>query len=90
MMADAMTPEQLSKFMDRVCPKYGVCLPPDVRRSILDREVLEVNEIPRLLLESEGPGEWWGLHLLRSIRDELERFISERGIMEEWRVHESA
>lgn len=85
-----MTPEQLSQFMDRVCAQYGVCLPPDARRSILEREMLEVKEIPRLLLESEEPGEWWDLHLIRSLRDELERFISERGIMEEWRVHESA
>jgi hypothetical protein len=76
MIADSMTPEQLSRFMDRVCAKYGVCLPLDARRSILDREVLQMKEIPRMLLECEGPGEWWDLHLLRSIRDELERFSS--------------
>jgi len=44
--------------MDRVSVKYGVCLPLDARRSILDREVLEMKEIPRMLLECEGPGEW--------------------------------
>jgi len=82
-IADSMTPEQLSQFMDLVCAKHGVCLPLGARCSILDLEVLEVNKIPRLLLESEGPGEWWDLHLLRSIRDELDRFRSTCGSMEE-------
>ncbi len=72
MIADAMTPEQLSQFMDRVCNKYGVCLTPDARRSMLERETIEMKAIPRLLLESEAPGEWWDLHLIRSLRDELE------------------
>ena len=83
MIADSMTPEQLSRFMDLVCAKYGVCLPLDARRSILDREGMEVNEIPRLLLECECPGEWWDLHLLRSIRDELHRFCLTCESMEE-------
>jgi hypothetical protein len=82
--ADAMTPEQLSQFMDLVCANYGVCLPPDARRSILDHEALEVNAIPRLLVECEGPGEWWDRRLLRSIRDELEKFRSRDG----WRKSE--
>ncbi len=76
MIADSMPPEHLARFMDLVSAKYGVCLSVDARRSILDREVLEMKEIPRLLLECEGPGEWWDLHLLRSIRDELYRFSS--------------
>lgn len=78
-----MTPEQLARFMDRVCAKYGVCLSPDARRSMLDRDMLEVKEIPRLLLESEAPGEWWDLHLIRSLRDELERFRSACETVEE-------
>ncbi len=83
MIVDSMPPEQLSQFMDLVCAKYGVCLSPDARRSMLDHEALKVNEIPRLLLECEGPGEWWDLHLLRSIRDELDGFCSTCGSMEE-------
>lgn len=75
-IADTMPPEHLARFMDLVSVKYGVCLSVDARRSILDREVLVVNEIPRLLLESVCPGEWWDLHLLRSIRDEMYRFSS--------------
>ncbi len=69
--------------MDLVCAKYGLVLPCDARRSILDRETLELEAIPRLLLEGEGPGEWWDLHLIRSIREELERFISACETVEE-------
>lgn len=50
---------------------------------MLSREALAVETIPRLLLECEGAGEWWDLHLIRSLRDELERFSPACGSVEE-------
>lgn len=62
------------KFLDRVCIKYGFCLPESKRTEIASSGPYEADDIAKLVIEAEGLNPDFETRHFRALRDEYTEF----------------